>query len=76
MDNTEQSSYGAQSKNLGQTLIQWVKRVNEKKNRKNYVAEDSAKNKKSTVSGYKDIMLSIKFSGSGGADNRKASFYP
>jgi hypothetical protein len=76
MDNTENSAYDDQSRNLGQTLIQWIKRVNAKKIRKNNAADDSAKNKKSTVSVYQDMMMSISFSGSEGADSRKAGFYP
>jgi hypothetical protein len=76
MDNTENSAYDDQSRNLGQTLIQWIKRVNAKKIRKNNAADDSAKNKKSTVSVYQDMMMSIRFSGSEGADSRKAGFYP
>ena len=48
MDNTDQASEENQGKNLGMTLIQWIRMVNTKKFEKNIRPGKSLKNGKSS----------------------------
>ena len=57
MDFTEQASEENQGKNLGMTLIQWIRMVNAKKFEKNIRPEKSLKNGKSSDTNHRGSEL-------------------
>lgn len=57
MDYTEQASEENQGKNLGMTLIQWIRMVNAKKLEKNKQPERSLKNGRSSDTIHPDSEL-------------------
>jgi hypothetical protein len=59
MDNTQQLPDNNSGKNLGTTLIDWIRMVNRKNLSKNREPENSLKNGQSSGPGYADL-LSVK----------------